>query len=107
FQAALGVVDEALAHPCGRLCGVVSPMQIDTCTEQLLRDSRALARERGLPFTLHVSQSVVEVREMIRRHGKTPVQWAASLDLLGPGAILGHALFLDTNSWVRWHTKSD
>lgn len=107
FQTALGVIDQALAHPCGRLSGIVSPMQIDTCTEDLLRDSRAVARDRNLPFTLHVSQSVVEVREMIRRHGKTPVQWAASLDLLGPGAILGHALFLDSNSWVRWHTKSD
>jgi cytosine/adenosine deaminase-related metal-dependent hydrolase len=44
---------------------------------------------------------------MIRRHGKTPIQWAAELDLLGPGAILGHALFLDTHSWVRWWTRRD
>jgi cytosine/adenosine deaminase-related metal-dependent hydrolase len=82
-------------------------MQIDTCEADLLRDSRAVAKERGLPFTLHVSQSVTEVREMIRRHGKTPVQWADDLGLLGPGTIFGHALFLDTHSWVRWHTKSD
>src|SRR5579884_2255158 len=107
FERALAVIDRAAAHPCGRLSGVVSPMQIDTCTEDLLRDSRAAARERGLPFTLHVAQSVVEVREMIRRHGKTPIQWAAELDLLGPGAILGHALFLDTHSWVRWWTRRD
>ncbi len=107
FERALAVIDRAAAHPCGRLSGVVSPMQIDTCTEDLLRDSRAAARERGLPFTLHVAQSVVEVREMIRRHGKTPIQWAAELDLLGPGAILGHALFLDTHSWVRWWTRCD
>src|SRR6267154_1874827 len=107
FDAALGTIDRAQAHPCGRLSGVVSPMQIDTCEADLLRDSRDLARERGLPFTLHVSQSVTEVREMIRRHGMTPVQWADDLGLLGPGTILGHALFLDTHSWVRWHTTSD
>jgi len=107
FDAALGTIDRAQAHPCGRLSGVVSPMQIDTCEADLLRDSRDFARERGLPFTLHVSQSVTEVREMIRRHGKTPVQWAHDLGLLGRGTILGHALFLDTHSWVRWHTKSD
>jgi 5-methylthioadenosine/S-adenosylhomocysteine deaminase len=107
LAAALEVIEAARAHPCGRLSGVVSPMQIDTCEPDLLRDSRDLARERGLPFTLHVAQSVTEVREMIRRHGKTPVQWAQDLGLLGPGTILGHALFLDSHSWVRWHTRSD
>ena len=107
FAAALEVIELALADPCGRLSGVISPMQIDTCEPDLLSDSRDLARERGLPFTLHVSQSVTEVREMIRRHGMTPVQWADDLGLLGPGTILGHALFLDTHSWVRWHTTSD
>jgi cytosine/adenosine deaminase-related metal-dependent hydrolase len=101
------VIDEALDHPCGRLSGVVSPMQIDTCTEELLRDSRDAARERGLAFTTHCSQSVNEVREMIRRHGVTPIQWAEKLGLLGPGTILGHALFIDTHSWVRWHSKDD
>src|SRR5437763_7043259 len=107
FEAALWLIDRAIQHECGRLSGVVSPMQIDTCTEALLRDSRAAAHERALPFTVHVSQSVTEVREMIRRHGKTPVQWADQLGLLGPGAILGHALFLDTHSWVRWWTRDD
>src|SRR6266550_14921 len=68
FDAALGTIDEAQAHPCGRLSGVVSPMQIDTCEADLLRDSRDVAKERRIPFTLHVSQSVTEVREMIRRH---------------------------------------
>ena len=107
FDAALGIIERAQAHPSGRLSGIVSPMQIDTCEADLLRDSRDIAKERGIPFTLHVSQSVTEVREMIRRHGKTPVQWAHDLGLLGRGTILGHALFLDTHSWVRWHTKSD
>jgi cytosine/adenosine deaminase-related metal-dependent hydrolase len=107
FVKALGVIDEALAHPSGRLSGVISPMQIDTCTEELLRDSRDAARERGLAFTTHCSQSVNEVREMIRRHGLTPIQWADRLGLLAPGTILGHGLFLDTHSWVRWHSKDD
>jgi 5-methylthioadenosine/S-adenosylhomocysteine deaminase len=107
FSAALKVIDQALGHNCGRLSGVVSPAQIDTCTPDILRDSRAAARDRKLPFTVHVAQSAIETREMIRRHGQTPVQWAQSLGLLGPGAILGHAIFIDTHSWVRWHTKTD
>jgi cytosine/adenosine deaminase-related metal-dependent hydrolase len=107
FERALAVIHDAISHRTGRLSGVVAPMQIDTCSEDLLRDSRAAARERNLPFTIHVSQSVNEVREMIRRHGMTPIQWARQINVLGAGTILGHALFLDTHSWVRWHSKDD
>ncbi|HJU30942.1 MAG TPA: amidohydrolase family protein [Hyphomicrobiaceae bacterium] len=107
FEDALKVVDAAIKHPSGRLSGVISPMQIDTCTAELLRDSRAAAQERKLPLTVHIAQGVSEVQEMLRRHGKTPIQWAAEVGLLGPGTILGHAMFLDTHSWVRWWTKTD
>ena len=44
---------------------------------------------------------------MIRRHGKTPIQWAYEIGILGPDAILGHALFLDTHSWIGWWTETD
>jgi len=107
FRTALALIDQAVRHPSGRLSGVVSPMQIENCTAELLRDSREAARERGIPFTVHIAQSVLEVQEMIRRHGKTPVQWAHEIGILGPDTILGHALFLDTHSWIRWWTKTD
>jgi cytosine/adenosine deaminase-related metal-dependent hydrolase len=107
FATALAVIDRATRHPSGRLCGLLSPMQIENCTADLLRDSREAARERAIPFTVHIAQSVSEVQEMIRRHGKTPIQWAHEIGILGPDTILGHALFLDTHSWVRWWTKRD
>jgi 5-methylthioadenosine/S-adenosylhomocysteine deaminase len=107
FKTALALIDQAVRHPSGRLSGVVSPMQIENCTAELLRHSRDAARERGVPFTVHIAQSVLEVQEMIRRHGKTPVQWAHDIGILGPDTILGHALFLDSHSWVRWWTKTD
>jgi cytosine/adenosine deaminase-related metal-dependent hydrolase len=107
FATALATIDSAARHPSGRLSGVVSPMQIDTCTAELLRDSHDAARESGLPFTVHVAQSVSEVREMIGRHGKTPIQWAHEIGILGPNTILGHALFLDTHSWIGWWSKAD
>ena len=107
LATALELVDRAARHPSGRLSGVVSPMQIENCTAELLRDSHAAVRERGIPFTVHIAQSVLEVQEMIRRHGKTPVQWAHEIGILGSDTILGHALFLDTHSWIRWWTKAD
>jgi 5-methylthioadenosine/S-adenosylhomocysteine deaminase len=107
MQEALRLIDGLVNHPCGRLSGVVSPMQIENCSVELLRDSLAAASERRIPFTLHIAQSVLEVHEMIRRHGVTPIRHARDIGILGPSTILGHAIFLDTHSWIRWWTKDD
>jgi cytosine/adenosine deaminase-related metal-dependent hydrolase len=107
FDQALQVVDRALNHRDGRLGAMMTPSQVDTCTPELLRDSQAAARERGIPLQIHAAQSLVEFTEMTRRHGKTPIQWLDGLGLLGPETIVAHAIFLDSHSWVRWGTRED
>jgi 5-methylthioadenosine/S-adenosylhomocysteine deaminase len=107
FEEALRLCDDLVKHPSGRLSGMVSPAQIDTCTEELLRDSVAAARERQLPFTIHCAQAVAEFHEMVRRHGITPIQWAHQIGLAGPGTILGHAIFIDEHSWLHWWSRKD
>ncbi len=107
MDAALKLVDSLAAHPSGRLSGMISPAQIDTCTDDLLRDAVAAARERSLPFTVHCAQGVSEFYEMVKRHGITPVQWAHSLGLTGAGTILGHAIFIDEHSWLHWWSRKD
>lgn len=107
FEEAMRVLDAVKQHPCDRLFGMVAPGQIDTCTEDLLRDAKSAARERGLPMTLHAAQSVVEFREMMRRHGKTPIEWLAHLGLLDENFIVGHGIFLDHHSWLNWPDRND
>jgi cytosine/adenosine deaminase-related metal-dependent hydrolase len=107
FDDALALIDQACSHPSGRLSGIVCPSQIDTCTPDLLHDSYQAAMERSLPFTTHCAQSVNEFHEMVKRHGKTPVQWAHQIGILGPRTILGHAIFIDEHSWLHWHSRKD
>ncbi|MBY0333473.1 MAG: amidohydrolase family protein [Acetobacteraceae bacterium] len=107
FGRAQALMDEAERDPSGRLHGIVFPAQIDTVEPELLRDAAALAEQTGRPFTTHIAQAVVEVREMIRRHGVTPIRWAAELGLLSPRAILGHAIFVDEHPSIGWHTGDD
>jgi len=107
LDAALALIEQATAHPSGRLSGIVSPAQIDTCTEDLLRDSFAAAEARDVPLTVHCAQSVNEFQIMIDRHGKSPIQFARDLGILSPRTVLGHAMFIDEHSWVRWHTHTD
>jgi cytosine/adenosine deaminase-related metal-dependent hydrolase len=107
FDDALRQIALAEQHPSGRLFGMVSPAQIDTCTEELLRDSMAAACERNLSFQIHTAQSLVEFQEMTRRHGLTPVQWMDKLGLLGPRTIIGHGIFLDHHPWTHWPRTFD
>ncbi|MGY8935168.1 MAG: amidohydrolase family protein [Alphaproteobacteria bacterium] len=107
FETALSLIDELRAHPSGLLNGIVSPVQIDNNTSDILVASRDAARERGLLWTTHASQSVVEFNIMVERHGITPIQYLDKLGVLGEGAILGHSMLIDDHSWIRWHTKLD
>lgn len=107
MDAAVKTVEAAINHPSGRLSGMISPSQIDTCTPDLIADSFALAHEKGLPFQIHAAQSVVEFTEITRRHGVTPLEWLDSLGVLKPGAIIGHGIFLNDYPNVFWPEAQD
>ena len=107
FERAKQVMDEADAHNSGRLHGMVFPAQIDTVTPELFATARKHADETGRSFSTHIGQSVVEVREMIRRHGVTPVQWAHANGLLKRDTVLAHCILLDEHPQIRWHTSKD
>jgi cytosine/adenosine deaminase-related metal-dependent hydrolase len=107
MEQAVATVEAAEAHPSGRLSGMISPSQIDTCTPDLIADSFALAQERGLPFQIHAAQSVVEFNEITRRHGVTPLEWLDDLGVLNPGAIIGHCIFLNDYGHVFWPHGDD
>jgi len=107
FDEAVKFMAQAEAHPSKRLQGVVYPMQIDTCSEDLLRDCIALAEETNRPITTHASQSQVEFLLMAKRHGVSPIKWASSIGLLGPRTTLGHAIFIDDHPSIDWRARED
>ena len=107
FDAALALIDDITAHPCGRLTGMIAPGQVDTCTEETFARSMAAAKERGLVMQTHAAQSLPEFQEMTRRTGRTPIQWLNDIGVLGPETILAHGIFVDQHSWTHWHTRDD
>ncbi|WP_342362089.1 amidohydrolase family protein [Terrarubrum flagellatum] len=107
MEAALKLIEVASKHSSGRMSGMVSPSQIDTCTPGLIRDSHAEATARRLPFQIHAAQSVVEFHEITRRHGLTPVQWLKSLGVLSDVSIIGHGIFLDHHTSAHWPETDD
>jgi len=107
FEKAQRVMADAEAHNSRRLDAVVFPAQIDTVTQELFAAGRKHADQSGRRFSTHIGQSVVEVREMIRRHNLTPVQWAAQNGLLKNDTVLAHCILLDDHPQIGWHTAKD
>lgn len=87
----------------GRIKSFLTPSQVDTVSENLLKRSRAAATEMRVPLALHTSQSVPEFQEMTRRHGRTPIEWLNDIGFLGPDVILGHAIIPGGSSWANYH----
>ena len=107
FRQALETMDAVKKCGCDRLSGMIFPSQADTCEANLLIEAHAAAVDLGLPFQTHASQTMQEFSEMIRRHGKSPVQWLDSLGILDAHTILGHCIYLDHHSWTPLHTRDD
>ncbi|MDQ3043600.1 MAG: chlorohydrolase family protein [Chloroflexota bacterium] len=103
LDAAISFVEKHDGSHNGRIKGFLTPSQVDTCSEALLRRSRDAATSLGVPLALHASQSVNEFQEMTRRHAKSPVEWLRDIGFLGPDVILGHAIILAGGSWANYH----
>ena len=86
----------------GRIRTFLNPGPIDTCSPDLLRETRRLADERNLLISTHVSQSVVEFQEIMRRYGRTPVEFISDVGLLGPDLIAGHVILIGGHSKVGY-----
>jgi 5-methylthioadenosine/S-adenosylhomocysteine deaminase len=102
FAAAVRFTEDLNAGNHPRLRGFLSPMQVDTCTEDLLRASAKEAERLDVPLALHASQSVFEFDEITQRHGLTPIEWLESIDFLSHRCILGHVILTAGHSWVQF-----
>jgi cytosine/adenosine deaminase-related metal-dependent hydrolase len=107
FEEAKLIMEDADRHPSERLFSMVAPAQVDTCTEDLLRESAQYALDTNRRLHVHASQSYAEFQGMVRRHNCTPIEWLHSLGFLSDRTILGHAVFSDEHPWLHWPTRND
>ncbi len=107
MEVAKATIAEACAHPSGRLTAMMSPAQVDTCTEELLIGAHEHAVAHDLAYQIHAAQSVTEFHEMVRRHGCTPIQWLDRIGVLTERSIVAHAIFADHHPWLHWTTDAD
>ncbi len=101
LEAAIAVADKYDEGPGGRIRVGFGPHATDTCSPRLLRRIADLARERDTFVSIHVAQSRLEVDEVRRRHGRTPVEYLDEVGILGPRTVAAHCVYVEDGDLVR------
>jgi cytosine/adenosine deaminase-related metal-dependent hydrolase len=91
----------------GRVRGMLFPLQVDTCTRELLRATSQAAADLHVPVQIHTGQNLMEFHQTLRQYGRTPVELLADADLLGPRTILGHCIMVSGHPQAHYPDGHD
>ncbi len=78
----------------GRLQIQIAAHATDNCTPPYLEKLTDLAREHGMPRTIHLAQSVEEVRVIREKYGCTPAEYLARHGWAEPDVVGAHWTYL-------------
>jgi 5-methylthioadenosine/S-adenosylhomocysteine deaminase len=91
----------------GRVRCMLYPAQLDTCSVELLKATRAAADEHGLRISLHAAMNLIEFQRMLREHGRSSLQLLHDIGFLRPDVLLGHCVFHARHSWAHYPYLDD
>ena len=102
FDGALAFIRHVDGTVSGRVRGLLAPREVETCSLDLLRATRAAANELRLPIVTHAAYNVIEFYELLREHRMTPVELMDSVGLLGPDLTIGHGNLIADNALLNY-----
>ncbi|MCZ6873546.1 MAG: chlorohydrolase family protein [bacterium] len=91
----------------GRIRGMLYPLQVDTCTPDLLRATRKAAQQLNVPIQIHTGQNLLEFHQTLRQYGRTPVELLAETELLGPLTTLSHCIMVSGHPQAHYPDGND
>jgi cytosine/adenosine deaminase-related metal-dependent hydrolase len=86
----------------GRLHGILNPAQAETCEPSLLKETAAAAKELGVPIHIHAAGNLREFVHILYTYRKPVIEYLADTDILRPGTVLGHTVFIAGSSRVDY-----
>ena len=78
----------------GRISCFLAPHAPELCSSELLRAVREMAEARNLGYTIHLSQSHLEVEAVMRTRGVDPTHYLFASDFLGPRLVTAHCRYV-------------
>jgi len=89
----------------GRIHVWFGPRTPGACTPELYREVSQLAKEYRTGITMHLAEVKEDVKYTEKEFDLLPVEFAKSVDFLGPNVLLAHAVWL-TSKEIRMLAKS-
>ena len=78
----------------GRVTCFLAPHAPETCSPEMLREVRALAESKEVGYTIHLSQSRIEIEAVMRTRGVDPTHYLFANDFLGPRLVAAHCRYV-------------
>ena len=97
LQRSIDLIEKWHGRENNRVTCFVAPHAPENCSPNLLRHSREIADERGLGYTIHLSQSHIEIEAVMRTRGVRPTQYLFANGLLGPRLVAAHCRYVDAS----------
>ena len=91
----------------GKITTMLGPDWIGGCTPELLKEVRRVAGQTGMRIQIHASESIIEVHEVLRKYGMTPIQFLESVGLLGNDLIVGHCIYVSGHGRTAYPGDGD
>jgi 5-methylthioadenosine/S-adenosylhomocysteine deaminase len=91
----------------GRVRGMLFPLQVDTCTRELLQATREAAAALHVPVQIHTGQNLLEFHQTLRTYRRTPIELLDDTGLLGPGTTLGHCIMVSGHPQAHYPDGND
>ena len=95
LQRSADLIDRWNGAGNGRVSCFMAPHAPETCSPHLLRSSREMAESYGIGYTIHLSQSQIEIEAVMRTRGVPPAHYLFANDFLGPRLVVAHCRYLN------------
>ncbi|TAK01994.1 hypothetical protein EPO44_08640 [bacterium] len=91
----------------GRMNTMLFPGHVDSCTPELLKETRKAAREIGVRVQIHATINLFEFHTVMRLHRCTPIGLLHKIGFLDPEISLSHCIFISGHSWLAYPYGDD
>ena len=91
----------------GRINTMLFPGHVDSCTPQLLKETKSMAREAGVRIQIHATINLFEFHTVMHRERCTPIELLQKIGFLDPDVSLSHCIFINGHSWLAYPYGDD
>ncbi|MBI3001249.1 MAG: amidohydrolase family protein [Deltaproteobacteria bacterium] len=91
----------------GRMNTMLFPGHVDSCTPELLKETRKAAKEIGVRVQIHATINLFEFHTVMQRYRCTPIELLHKIGFLDPEVSLSHCIFIAGHSWLAYPYGDD